>query len=87
MKILKNCWKALTENGKVIVVECILPIVPEPLAKAQAVFQLDLYLIVLTNGGRERSEEEFKDLAREAGFPGFKAAHVFADTWVMEFTK
>ncbi|CAL9171353.1 unnamed protein product [Musa hybrid cultivar] len=87
VKILKNCWKALTENGKVIVVEYILPIVPEPTAKAQAVFQLDLYLIVLTNGGRERSEEEFKDLAREAGFPGFKAAHVFADTWVMEFTK
>ncbi|THU47860.1 hypothetical protein C4D60_Mb09t20110 [Musa balbisiana] len=87
VKILKNCWKALTENGKVIVVEYILPVVPEPTAKAQDVFQLDLYLIVLTNGGRERSEEEFKDLAIEAGFPGFKAAHVFADTWVMEFTK
>ncbi|THU47859.1 hypothetical protein C4D60_Mb09t20090 [Musa balbisiana] len=87
VKILKNCWKALTENGKVIVVECILPIVPEPTAKAQAVFQLDLYMLVCTNGGRERSEEEFKDLAIEAGFPGFKAAHVFADTWVMEFTK
>ncbi|RWV82340.1 hypothetical protein GW17_00056165 [Ensete ventricosum] len=87
VKILKNCWKALTENGKVIVVECILPIVPEPTAKVQAVFQLDLYMLVCTNEGRERREEEFKDLAMEAGFPGFKAAHVFADTWVMEFTK
>ncbi|RRT60460.1 hypothetical protein B296_00027152 [Ensete ventricosum] len=40
---------------------------------------LDLYMLVCTDEGRERSEEEFKDLAREAGFPGFKAAHVFAD--------
>ncbi|XP_064939644.1 flavone O-methyltransferase 1-like isoform X1 [Musa acuminata AAA Group] len=87
MKILKNCWKALPQHGKIIVVEHVLPAVPEPTANAQAVFQLDLAMLVYCVGGKERTEKEFKALATEAGFPGFKASHVFAETWVMEFIK
>ncbi|KAK2634433.1 hypothetical protein Ddye_029225 [Dipteronia dyeriana] len=30
LKLLKNCYEALPENGKVIVCECILPVTPDP---------------------------------------------------------
>lgn len=88
VKILKNCWGALAQNGKVIVAECVLPELPEQTVKAQAVFQLDLIMMAYCLGGKERSEKEFKDLAMEAGFRGFKVTHRFAANWaVMEFTK
>ncbi|CAL9079884.1 unnamed protein product [Musa textilis] len=29
VKLLNNCWKALSEKGKMIVMECVLPVVPE----------------------------------------------------------
>ncbi|WOL18265.1 hypothetical protein Cni_G27058 [Canna indica] len=86
-KILKNCWKALPEKGKVIVVECVVPVVPETTPKAQAIFQMDICMSTYNIGGKERTEEEFKALASEAGFAGFSALHVFAGYWVMEFTK
>ncbi|THU44338.1 hypothetical protein C4D60_Mb02t06360 [Musa balbisiana] len=87
VKLLKNCWKALPEKGKVIVVECVLPAVPKPTPRAQGIFQLDLCMATYNIGGKERTEEEFQGLARDGGFTGFKALHLFADTWVMEFTK
>ena len=87
VKLLKNCWKALPEKGKVIVVECVLPAVPKPTPRDQGIFQLDLCMATYNIGGKERTEEEFQGLARDGGFTGFKALHLFADTWVMEFTK
>ncbi|RWW54682.1 hypothetical protein BHE74_00038727 [Ensete ventricosum] len=86
-KILKNCCEALPEKGKVIVVECVLPVVPEPTPRAQGVFNIDLIMLAHNPGGKERTEKEFEGLAKEAGFSGFKASYIFANTWVMEFTK
>ncbi|XP_074561723.1 caffeic acid 3-O-methyltransferase-like [Curcuma longa] len=88
VKILKNCWKVLPENGKVMVVECLLPAITEQTVKARAVLQMDMGMMACFLGGKERSEEEFKALASEAGFQGFKIAQEFAGTWVvMELTK
>ncbi|CAL9129248.1 unnamed protein product [Musa textilis] len=86
-KILKNCYEALPEKGKVIVVECVLPVVPEPTPRAQGVFNIDLIMLAHNPGGKERTDKEFEGLAKEAGFSGFKASYIFANTWVMEFTK
>lgn len=78
----------MLENGKVMVVECLLPAIPEQTAKARSVLQSDVGMMVCFLGGKERSEEEFKALASEAGFRGFKIAQEFAGTWVvMELTK
>ncbi|XP_074575200.1 tricetin 3',4',5'-O-trimethyltransferase-like [Curcuma longa] len=88
VKILKNCWKALpAEKGKVVVVEYVLPSVPEATPEAKAIFQLDLCMAAYNVGGKERAEEEFKALAKEAGFHGFNALPVLAGTWVLEFIK
>ncbi|KAH0456480.1 hypothetical protein IEQ34_014387 [Dendrobium chrysotoxum] len=86
-KLLKNCWKALPENGKVIVVECILPVEPEQIVAAKGAFLLDLIMLAHSPGGKERTENEFKSLANEAGFSDFKSIYIFAGYWVMEFIK
>ncbi|CAL9058083.1 caffeic acid 3-O-methyltransferase [Musa acuminata AAA Group] len=86
-KILKNCWKALPQKGKVIVVELILPTLPKPTTKAQCAFHADLAMLAFNPGGKERTEEEFEAMAKAAGFSGFNATYVFACAWVMELIK
>ncbi|WOL18327.1 hypothetical protein Cni_G27121 [Canna indica] len=54
VRILKNCCKALPAGkGKVIVVEYVLPVVPEQSAKARGVFQLDLAMLALLKMNEE----------------------------------
>jgi len=61
--ILKNCHSALAENGKLILVEAVVPAGSEPhFAKF-----IDLNMLVVT-GGRERTEAEFRELYERAGF-------------------
>ncbi|CAL9200603.1 unnamed protein product [Musa hybrid cultivar] len=86
-KLLNNCWKALPEKGKVIVMECILPVVPEVTPRDQYIYQLDICMLAYTIGGKERTKQEFQALAMDAGFTGFKALPVFAGTCIMELTK
>ncbi|KAI3759722.1 hypothetical protein L6452_07740 [Arctium lappa] len=53
IKLLKNCWAALPEHGKVVVVEAIMPD-PEhqpsatDFASSQAVFALDIFMLIET---------------------------------------
>ena len=61
--ILKNSHRALAENGKLILVEAVVPSGGEPhFAKF-----IDLNMLVMT-GGRERTEAEFRELYERAGF-------------------
>lgn len=67
IKLLKNCWKALPENGKVIVVEKLLPLAPENNYETQTILSRNLGMYTLF-GGLERNIEAFKYLALQAGF-------------------
>ncbi|PKU61738.1 caffeic acid 3-O-methyltransferase-like [Dendrobium catenatum] len=87
VKLLRNCWKALPKKGKVIVVEYILPMVPDEAIATKSAFQVDLFMLADTYGGKERTEYEFKSLAKEAGFFDFKSIYIFGGIWVMEFIK
>ncbi|KAH0456918.1 hypothetical protein IEQ34_014825 [Dendrobium chrysotoxum] len=87
VKLLSNCWKALPKKGKVIVVECILPVVPNEAIATKGGLQFDLAMLASSPGGKERTENEFKSLANEAGFSDFKSIYIFAGYWVMEFIK
>uniref|UniRef100_A0A803LEE1 Uncharacterized protein n=1 Tax=Chenopodium quinoa TaxID=63459 RepID=A0A803LEE1_CHEQI len=68
LKILKNCKKAVSQSkGKVIIVDVIL----NPDGKGlfdDAVIGCDLWLMADCVGGKERTEEEWKKLLKEAGF-------------------
>src|SRR5437763_9503075 len=61
--ILKNCHRALPANGKLILVEAVVP------AGSERHFSkfIDLNMLVMT-GGRERTEEEFRRLYEASGF-------------------
>nr|AAC18623.1 bispecific caffeic acid/5-hydroxyferulic acid O-methyltransferase [Lolium perenne] len=85
--LLKNCYDALPANGKVVLVECILPVNPEANPSSQGVFHVDMIMLAHNPGGRERYEREFQALARGAGFTGVKSTYIYANAWAIEFTK
>ncbi|HKM54973.1 MAG TPA: methyltransferase [Isosphaeraceae bacterium] len=61
--ILKNCRKAMGRNGKLLVVEGVVPPGNEPSVSKF----FDLAMMVLP-GGMERTEEEYRQLYQAAGF-------------------
>ncbi|KAK3230252.1 hypothetical protein Dsin_002133 [Dipteronia sinensis] len=87
LKFLKNCYEALPENGKVIVCECILPVTPDPSLGSKVVFHIDCIMLAHNPGGKERTEDDFKALAKGAGFKGFKVVCCAFNTYIMEFLK
>ncbi|GAB4840575.1 Caffeic acid 3-O-methyltransferase [Ancistrocladus abbreviatus] len=86
VKLLKNCYAALPEHGKVIVCEYVLPDVPETTDAAKIAADLD-GLMLTVSGGIERTEKEYKALGKAAGFQGFKVACSAYEIKVMEFLK
>ncbi|GAB4826142.1 Caffeic acid 3-O-methyltransferase [Ancistrocladus abbreviatus] len=86
LRILKNCYAALPDYGKVIICEHVLPVVPETSDYAKTVFVVDT-LMLAHNQGKERTEEEFKALGKEAGFRGFQVACSAYDMKIIELFK
>ncbi|KAH9685696.1 Flavone 3'-O-methyltransferase 1 [Citrus sinensis] len=76
LKILKNCYDALPESGKVIIVESIVP------ESSQISIMYNLF-----PGAKERTMEEFNALAIGAGFGTIKVICRAYCYWVIEFYK
>ncbi|KAG8381603.1 hypothetical protein BUALT_Bualt06G0138700 [Buddleja alternifolia] len=87
LKFLKNCYKALPENGKVILAECILPEVPDSGLPTQNVVHIDVIMLAHNPGGKERTEKEFQKLAKGAGFNKFNKVCCAYNSWIMELSK
>ena len=64
LTILKNCHSAIQENGKLLVVEQVVPPGNEP---ALAKF-MDVNMMMMHPGGCERTEAEYRALFEAAGF-------------------
>ncbi|XP_043708578.1 caffeic acid 3-O-methyltransferase-like isoform X1 [Telopea speciosissima] len=87
LKLLKNCYEALPEDGKVIVVETLLSPVPETNLLAKEAFRTDLLMMTQHIGGKERTEKDYRALAMDAGFNGCRLiSRVFVSS-VLEFHK
>jgi hypothetical protein len=67
MAILANCRRAMTSGGKLLIIERELPEVGEPGPTAEALL-LDLEMLVMTPGGRERTRSEFARLLSQTQF-------------------
>jgi len=65
--ILLNCRRALPVNGKLLLVERIMPETPDAdeLHRSHALSDLNM---LRGPGGRERTEAEYRDLLRKTGF-------------------
>jgi hypothetical protein len=62
--ILKQCHKVMPANGKILVAEQVIPPGNQPF-KGKFV---DLHMLTVTSGGRERTEAEYRALFEKAGF-------------------
>ncbi|KAJ8748523.1 hypothetical protein K2173_003422 [Erythroxylum novogranatense] len=70
LKLLQNCYKAIPENGRVIVVEGILPAMAETSATNKFITQMDVQMMTQSPGGKKRTKQVFLALANGAGFSG-----------------
>jgi SAM-dependent methyltransferase len=59
--ILRNCRKAMNPDGRILLVETVIPPMDEPC------FGKWLDLMMLIVGGRERTEEQYRELFSQAG--------------------
>lgn len=62
--ILKNCHRAMVENGKLLLVERIIPPGNEPFWGKF----LDIHMLIGISGGRERTKMEYQSLFEASGF-------------------
>jgi SAM-dependent methyltransferase len=62
--ILKNCRRAVRANGRVILIERVMPALA---TDAPDTVRMDLHMLAVT-GGRERSEADYRQLLEAAGF-------------------
>ncbi|KAJ9564754.1 hypothetical protein OSB04_000720 [Centaurea solstitialis] len=87
MKLLENCYKVLPDDGKVIVVEAIRPLLSDTSTSTKAITHMDAFMMTNVIGGKERTEDEFLALAKGAGFAGIKKECQVCNIWVMELYK
>jgi SAM-dependent methyltransferase len=66
LRILRNCRRAMQPHGRVLVMERILPEKVEPLPALRSLLVSDLTMMVM-NGGRERTEAQYRDLLSKSG--------------------
>ncbi|CAI9300806.1 unnamed protein product [Lactuca saligna] len=86
--VLKNCWAALLESGKVVVVEAIIP--DDDTTKndvSKAAIGSDMIMLIANPGGKERTIKEYNALAKEAGFTSLKIVSRVSMFSIMEFYK
>jgi ubiquinone/menaquinone biosynthesis C-methylase UbiE len=67
IRILKNCRKAIGPEGRLLIIEMIVPTEFAPSFSTYPLVMTDLQMLVMT-GGRERTESEFGTLLAAAGF-------------------
>lgn len=92
-KLLKNCWAALPESGKVVVVEAIIPDTENHPSDttandvSKAAIGGDMIMLIANPGGKERTIKEYNTLAKEAGFTSLKIVCRVSMFSIMEFYK
>ena len=64
--ILRNCRAAMSPAARLLIIERVVPKRIEPTAAVRAIVVSDLHMMVM-NGGRERTEMQFRGLLDAAG--------------------
>jgi hypothetical protein len=80
--ILKNCHQAMPDQGKLLLVESILPSGNEP-----SPTKLVDVLMLMVTGGRERTEEEYRSLLRLNGFEPTRVIPTSSSCSIIEAVK
>ena len=84
IKILRNCRKAIPEKtGKVIIVDHVLQPDGNGLFDGTG-FAFDMMLLAHNAGGKERTEQDWKRLFAETGFPRYNIIKIKALPSIIE---
>jgi len=83
LAILQNCRRAMPRDGKLLLIERILPARAEPSPAVRSLLVTDLMMMVM-NGGGERTEEEYQGLLGAAGFAPAKVTPTSSAVNVIE---
>ncbi|XP_011069564.1 caffeic acid 3-O-methyltransferase-like [Sesamum indicum] len=86
IKLLKNCYKALPDKGKLIVMDYILSNNPKTDVHAKYASGMDI-IMLMNLEGKERTTDEFETLATKAEFTEFKVVCDVYGMWIMELMK
>jgi hypothetical protein len=81
--ILKNCYHAMPDDGKLLVVEQVIPPGNEPFFGKL----IDLHMLVNFSGGCERTEQEYRDLFAASGFELTRVVPTRSNVSVLEGKK
>lgn len=85
---MKNCWEAIPDDGKVIVVEYfVVPGIVDNTTEMKNGFYLDIFMMAMCSGGKERRIAEFEYLAKSVGFVETKIFPLPHGSYVIEFLK
>ncbi|TKY73844.1 Caffeic acid 3-O-methyltransferase [Spatholobus suberectus] len=84
--VLENCYKALPEDGKLIVCEPVVPDLTDESHRTRALLGGDIFVMTM-HKGKHRTEQQFKQLGISTGFPRFRAFYVDSYFAVLEFQK
>jgi len=80
LRILRNCRRVMPVGGRLLAIEIVIG---TPNAGTFGAF-LDLEMLVLTSGGRERTTEEYRALYEAAGFRMERLVETMAPASVIE---
>ena len=82
LTILRNCYRAMSADSKLLVVESVIPPGNEPFGGKF----LDLVMLLIP-GGKERTEDEYRTLFGEAGFELTRVIPTSTEISIVEGTK
>ncbi|GLJ19223.1 hypothetical protein SUGI_0345370 [Cryptomeria japonica] len=76
VRVLKRCYEAIPENGKVIIVDALIVEGKKDVDKEEKCLRgvglaFDMGMMVFSSGGKERSEMELKQIFSKAGFKSY----------------
>lgn len=88
IKVLTNCREALPKNGRVILLQTLVPSLGAPVEYPDGTIPaLAAVQMMITNpGGHWRTEQEYKDLFKASGFQLEKVIHTGTSLTAMEFS-
>jgi len=81
LKILNNCQRALPEKGKVLIFDFVM----SPNGGIPQMF--DMVMMAHTDGGTERTEEQWSKLLTTAGFSTINYIELLQKQWLIEAVK
>ncbi|XP_076959561.1 nicotinate N-methyltransferase 1-like [Bidens hawaiensis] len=86
-QIMINCFKAIPDGGKLIACEPVLPCHTDDTSCTRALLGADIYVMTMYRAkGKHRTEDEFRELGKLAGFTSFRAIY-FDYFTLIEFKK